>query len=472
MNKWDELFAQEREKRLAVKALLEGDAPDMEQVKTLTGEADALHEKAAAMKTNAEALKALKAPQMPADLPTDGGEGTQPDPTPAPDAAIKAIHQLRYGTMDAAVKAVLTDLYGPDYSGKRWAQRSAFTRYLRGGEENFKSGDRQLLREVILTPEYAVAAIKSGRDIPALKAVMVEAQDVLGGYVVPVDWNADIIQRLRGLVIMRGRAKMRTTGRDAVEYSVATGGDSQYRNAVRVTWVDETPTAGTAATNLTFGQERIPVHTVMAETFISQNNLEDAAYDLEDALAEGFADATAIDEDNRFLTGDGNGKPQGLLPSSANDLSISEANSGASSTLTWDGLIDLIYTPDSQYRGRCMFIAEKASYKTIAKLKDGNGQYLWRDRFGNNVTEGGEPVRLMGYQTFEQEAMPTIAGSAYPILFGDPQGYTIVDRIGMTIRRYVDSSTARINQVCFMMRRRLGGQPTETWRWAVQKVSA
>jgi HK97 family phage major capsid protein len=188
-------------------------------------------------------------------------------------------------------------------------------------------------------------------------------------------------------------------------------------------------------------------------------------------LARSFAEASAIYEDNQFLTGNGTGKPRGLLPGSANALSLSEAESGNASALTWDGLIELVYEPDSQYRASCVFIGEKATYKAIAKLKDSNGQYLWRDRFGNNVSEGGELTRLMGYQTYEQEAMPSIGANAYPLLFGDPKGYMIVDRIGMTIERYLDSSTARINQVCFVMRRRYGGQCTETWRWAVQKVS-
>lgn len=479
MRTYQEIFAEAREKLGAVKTLLDGDSPDMERVGVLQGEAKALTDRGTAMKNNDEAIKALGTPVMPAPLPVGDGSDTMPGLTPEGDTpsaikdqAVKAVYQIRYGEPDEAVKAVLTDLHGAEYNAKRWEQWNAFGRYLKGGKDALKSGDIALLKEVILTPKFSAEAIKSGQDIMAIKTVMVEAINTLGGYTVPVDWQASVIQRLAGLVIMRGRAQTIVTSRDSIEIPTVTGGDSQYSSAVRVTWVDETPTAGAAATNLTFGQEKIPVHTVMAETFLSQNLVEDSAVNLPELLARMFAEAAAIDEDNRFLTGDGNGKPRGLLPSSANALSLSEANSGNASTLTWDGLIELIYTPDSQYRARCIFIGEKASYKAIAKLKDGMGQYLWRDRFGNNVTEGGEIVRLMGYSTFEQEAMPTIASDAYVLLFGDPSGYTIADRIGMTIRRHIDSATDRINQVVYVMRRRLGGQPTETWRWAVQKVSA
>ena len=94
-------------------------------------------------------------------------------------------------------------------------------------------------------------------------------------------------------------------------------------------------------------------------------------------------------------------------------------------------------------------------------------------RFGNNVSEGA-PVsaRLMGYEALEQEAMPTIAGSAYPLLFGQLSAYYIVDRVGMSINRYVDGTLAATNQVRYVLRRRLGGQCMEPYRFVAQYVSA
>ena len=254
---------------------------------------------------------------------------------------------------------------------------------------------------------------------------------------------------------------------------VLTGGDAQYPDAIRITWVDETPTAGTAATNFTWGSEKIPVHTMMAEAFLSRNLVEDAAFPLEARLADSFGRAVAVNEDNQFISGDGHAKPQGLLPDGANDLSISEVVSGSASALTWDGLVSLTFGIDAQYRSAAVWIGEKATYEAIAKLKDGMNQYLWREVWGNNVGGGGAGTirNLLGYPILEQEAMATIGSNTYPLIFGDLGGYTVVDRIGMSVERYLDSATARLNQVCFVMRRRLGGQCTETWRFAVQKCS-
>ena len=377
----------------------------------------------------------------------------------------KAIHQLRYGTPDSAVKAVLTDLHGPDYEQKRWDQWQAFNRYIRRYDRNPSDADVRLLSQVIMTPELTAKAIQTGLDVRALKDTMVEAVGTLGGYVVPVDFNVNVIQRLQGFVVMRKNAYIATTSRDRIEFPKATGGTSQYTSAVRVTWVDETPTAGTAETNITFGLEAIQIHTVMAEAPLSRNLIEDAAFDLAGYLADKFAEASGVDEDNRFLTGDGVGKPTGILPGGANTLSLTNTTTDAVGVIGWDDLIDVSYSIDSQYRGNAMWLAAKATYGALAKIKDGLGQYYWR-----RDQTAGQPMSLLGYGIGEQEAIPAVATGNIAMIFGDAKGYTIADRIGATVERYLDSQTARQNLVYYVMRRRLGGKVLEPWRFGVLTI--
>jgi HK97 family phage major capsid protein len=457
---YKELLAQAKAKAEEAKALLAGVSPDMTKANGLIQEVQRLREQAEALKAATTILDQIGAPVLPAPLPAGnepGGTGKDPN------AAIKALATLRFGEPEAAVGQILRELHGVDYETKRWKQWMTFNRWLRDYTSPAIPAEG---REFLWTPKTIKLALQEGQDVTAMKAVMVEAAETLGGYVVPEDYRAQIIERMMGLVAVRARATVVTTSRDAVEFPVTTGGTSQYTGAVRVTWVDETPTAGTAATNLTFGLKRLPVHTVMAETFLSRNLIEDAAFNLADYLARKFAEAAAIDEDNRFLTGDGNGKPQGILPDSANGLSLTEVITGDADELTYDGIISLTYGIDTQYltMPSCAFIGEKATVKAIALLKDNEDRYLW-DRVERQAG------KLEGYPVLQQEAMPTIAANAYPLIFGDLSGYWIVDRVGMSVERYLDSSTARINQVCYVMRRRLGGQVTETWRFAVQKVS-
>jgi len=458
--KWELLFGQAKEKLIAAKALLEADEPDMEQVKGLQDEAAALKARAEALKAVAGELDEIGKPVMPADLPTDDSDGTTPKPKEETKAA-NPFYLMQYGDEDAAIKAVLNDLHGANYQQKRWDQRVGFVKYLRTG--------RGESREFLWTPETIRLALEEGQDVKAMKTVMVEAQDDLGGYVVPEDFRAEMISRMAGYTVVRPLARVVQTSRDSVEFPAMTGGDDQYRDAVRVTWVDETPTAGAAATNATFGLKRVPVHTVMAETFLSRNLVEDAAFNIVAWLTESFASAQAIDEDNKFLKNDGMGSPQGILLDDANrsTSSINEEVSGNASALTSDGLIGLVYDIAAQYRQNARFVAARATYKAIRKLKTGDGEYLWERNY-----QAGQPERLLGYPILEQEGMPAVTATYYPVLFGDFRGYYIVDRVGMSVERYLGGEEARINQVLYIARRRLGGQCMEPWRFAAQRVGA
>ena len=170
------------------------------------------------------------------------------------------------------------------------------------------------------------------------------------------------------------------------------------------------------------------------------------------------------------MNGDGVGKPEGILVAGSNpNTRLTEANSTDANLLKFDGIINLQYAIASQYRQNAVWIAERATYRDIRKLKDADGNYLWPS-YADNIA--GQPSRLIGNDVLEQEVMPTIAANVFPIIFGDLKGYTIADRVGMSIERYLDSQTARQNLVYYIMRRRLGGQVTAPWRFAVQKVAA
>lgn len=455
----------------------------LDAAKALKAEANDLAEK---LKMEAE-LAAMKAnmpePQRP-PLPgvtagvttTDGGviksitEKSVEDEDKS-SAGERAAYQLRFGDAASQIKAVLKDLHGGDYQEKYWTQKKAFKAYLRNGDKEMAHTDTRILRDVIMNPTMVKAALDEGWDsVDALKATMIEAAQTLGGYVVPVDFQMKVIERMRGVTVMRGRATGNTTSRDRVEVPEITGGNSQYTTGVRGKWVDEVPTAGGAETNFTFGMRGIPIYTYMAETPLSRNNVEDSAFDIEGYLSKKFAESLAIDEDNAFLTGDGVGKPQGLLPGGLNSLNLTRKASGNGTAITWNGLISMTYALDAQYRQTgSVWIGNKSTYEAIAKIQD-SGNYLW-SAYQYEGGESGRPPRLLGYDTLEQETLPSVAAGTFPLIFGNPGGYHIYDRVGMTVERFLDSATARSNLVYYVLRRRVGGQPIEKWQFAVMEVA-
>lgn len=459
----------------------------LDAAKALKAEANELQEKFNMEKELAAMKASMPQPERPpmqgvtgtgtGITTTDGGVIKAISEKPAGDedkssAGERAAYTLRFGDAASQIKAVLKDLHGGTYEEKYWTQKKAFKTYLRQGDKQMAPEDTRILRDVIMNPTVVKAALDEGWDsVDALKATMIEAAQTLGGYVVPVDFQMKVIERMKGVTIMRGRATGNSTSRDRVEVPEITGGNSQYTTGVRGKWVDEVPTAGTAETNFTFGMRGIPIYTYMAETPLSRNNVEDSAFDIEGYLSKKFAESLAIDEDNAFLTGDGVGKPQGLLPGGLNGLNITRKASGHASTITWNGLISMTYGLDAQYRQTgSVWMGNKSTYEAIAKIQD-SGNYLW-SAYQYEGGEGGRPPRLLGYDTLEQETLPSVAAGTFPLIFGNPGGYHIYDRVGMTVERFLDSATARSNLVYYVLRRRVGGQPIEKWQFVCMEVAA
>jgi HK97 family phage major capsid protein len=237
--------------------------------------------------------------------------------------------------------------------------------------------------------------------------------------------------------------------------------DARYPTGITGEWGNETKSP--TAKNYTFGMQQIPVHLYTYKVDFSQSLLEDAS-NVVQIFTRAASDTLAIDEDTVFLVGDGAGKPKGILPDGDNNRSLEHVASGASSTLTWQGVKNLRRGILAQYRGQnASFVMESDTGKAIEEMVDGL-DHPYVEQLNNGD-------RFLGGTYRESEAMPSIGASNVPIVYGDFSGYVIVERLGMAIQRYNDSNTG-INVVEFQLRRRIGGDLIETWKFAVQEVEA
>jgi len=407
---------------------------------------------------------------------------TEPEP-PKPEAiegaAVKAAYIMKFGKdLDSDVAQIYKELYGTaNYPMLRAMKMADVNNYLRTNR-----CDPKLEKMVLLAPEQIMAAIVSGVPVASgtysIKATQVEAQDTLGGVLVPEEINQEWIQRAPGLTVVRARARKFNTSRDALSFIVRTGGNKKYVGAIRSKMTSESPSAGTYNSNATFGKVAIPVHVNLTKVFTSKSMLEDAGVDmLKDVLMPEFTSEAALNEDQKFLTGTGADEPQGILKDLTTggpyNTDISVQNSGASAAITFDALVNIPFTLAGQYRARksesVAFAFTSTTAGLLSQLKDGTGRYLWAEMYGNNAV--GNPDTLRGWAYAETEQLPEVAANAYPIIFGDWSGYRIVDRIGMSVQRYDDSALADTDSVAFYVRRRFGGMVAEGWKLACMKCS-
>ncbi len=156
------------------------------------------------------------------------------------------------------------------------------------------------------------------------------------------------------------------------------------------------------------------------------------------------------------MTGHGSGQPLGIFTASAQGISTGrDVSTGNTTTsIQTDGLLEAKYTLKVQYRGRARWIFHRDALKQVAKLKDGDGQYIWQQ----GIT-AGTPDRLLNLPYLESEYAPnTFTTGLYAGILGDFQHYWIADALDLQVQR-LSELYAATNQTGFIGRLEVDGMP-------------
>ena len=278
-----------------------------------------------------------------------------------------------------------------------------------------------------------------------MKALTV-GTDPTAGYLAPVEYAREIIKGEVEFSPLRTIARVRPTSRRAVQMPKRTG-------TFGAVWTAE---AGARAetTGLTYGLEEFPTHEMYALVDVSEQMMEDSEFNLEEELRQEFSEQFAVTEGAAFVSGNGVGKPEGLLQHAevAETVSGSAASIG-DATGQADGLIDLYHGLKTAYAVNGTWLLNRATLSEVRKLKDSQNNYIWQPGLASGVAN-----TILGQPYVEVPDMPDVAADANPIVFGDlRRGYVIVDRINLSVLR--DPFTqATSGNIRFIARRRVGGQ--------------
>lgn len=273
------------------------------------------------------------------------------------------------------------------------------------------------------------------------------ASDPDGGYTVKTAISDQVLKIIYETSPLREVATVETIGTSEIEIPIDDG-------EADCGWVGETDSP-TETNTPQLGVQRIPVHEIYAMPKATQKLLEDSSVDIERWLATKIAEKFARTEATAFVSGNGVKKPRGFLSYAAGSTrgTIEQVNSGNANLVVFDGLINLITALKEPYHGGASFLMRRATEGSLLTLKDGQGQYLWRPGL-----EAGKPNVLLGYPVKQAADMPAASAGNLPVGFGNwKQGYTIVDRLGITVLR--DPLTAK-PFVLFYSRKRVGGDVT------------
>lgn len=289
------------------------------------------------------------------------------------------------------------------------------------------------------TTEYRADFLNILRGRAPVNNVLSTSPDTDGGYLVPTEFETQIVTGLEEANIIRSIAKTINTSAERKIPIAATHSTAQW-TAENAAYTESDPT---------FAQKTIDAFKLTDLVKVSVELLQDSMFDLESYIAREFARAFGIAEEEAFCVGTGTGQPTGIFTASGGTVGVT---AGSATAITVDNLIDLIYALKSPYRRNAVFLMKDVTVSALRKLKDSNGAYLWQPS-----VQAGQPDRLLGYPLYTSPYVPAAEAGALPIAFGDFTNYWIADRMGRTVQR-LNELYAGNGQVGFIAAERVDGK--------------
>ena len=294
------------------------------------------------------------------------------------------------------------------------------------------------------TDEYKAAFWRTMRakSVPheVLNALQVGVESE-GGYLAPDEYQRTLIEALEEQNIFRQLAHViSTSSGDRKIPVVASKGTAS--------WIDEE--AAYPESDDSFGQVSIGAYKLATMLKVSEELLNDSVFDLPSYIAREFARRIGAAEEEAFFTGNGTGKPTGIL--NATGGAETGVTAASATAITMDEVMDLYYSLRAPYRRNAVFIMNDSTIKAIRKLKNGNGDYLWQPSL-----TAGQPDTLLNRPVYTSSYMPAIAAGNKTVLFGDLGYYWVADRQGRSFKR-LNELYAATGQVGFLASQRVDGK--------------
>jgi len=195
---------------------------------------------------------------------------------------------------------------------------------------------------------------------------------------------------------------------------------------------------------------------------ITEKLYKNATANVVDIVSRVIVAAANLAEGIAFWTGDGIGRPEGLLRVGN---TVTEVNSGHASQLTPAGLRTLHFTLRTPYRDNGTYAMNSLTYGNhVLGLESTGGTYV----FPQN--QGQMPFTLHGRPVVFDELLDSVSAGNHPIVFGDfAEGYTIAEQ---SVLRIIRSDEKFIPQIAFLPTMTIGGQTTQLAAFVQQKVAA
>ena len=280
-----------------------------------------------------------------------------------------------------------------------------------------------------------------------------------GGYTVPAEIAAMVIEKLKAFGGMREVAEIITTDSGGALNFPTSDGTSEVGEIVG-------ENAAAALGEMTFGTIALPVFKYSSKKIaLPVELIQDSAIDVIAFVINRLATRIARIQNTHFTVGGGTTVPDGVMIKAG----IGKTGlTGQTLTVIYDDLFDLKHSVNRAYRSGAKFMMNDLSVAVVSKLKESTGRPIWEP--GLTI---GAPDMLLGHAVCVNDDVAVMAANALSIGFGDFSKYAIRDVANSTsMRRFDDSAFALSGQVGFCGWTRSGGNLLDTAAVKTYKNSA
>lgn len=255
---------------------------------------------------------------------------------------------------------------------------------------------------------------------------------IQGGYLLaPQVFVAELIRRLDDALIIRQRAR-----KFSVERAQTLGVPTLDTDLDDAEWTTELATASEDDA-LRLGKRELKPNPLAKLVKVSKTLLgAGTVLDPVEILMERMTYVIGRTQEKAYLLGPGNNRPLGLMVASNDGIPTTRdvSTGNTATTLQFDGVIEAKFSVKAPYWSSCEWLFHRDAVKQLTKLKDGEGQYIWKPA----ISEAGSDM-LLGRPVSMSEFMPnTFTTGQYVGLFGDLSKYWITDALTMQLQRLVE----------------------------------
>lgn len=249
-----------------------------------------------------------------------------------------------------------------------------------------------------------------------------------GGYLVPEEFMAEVQKiALEDSVVRANGARvvnMSTNIMRIPALNMASNASGSIYGGVAANWTGEAETNTASAPK--FKNVTLEAKKLVGYVESSDELTNDSIVAMGGLLQELFAQTIGFEEDSAFLTGNGVGKPLGILNAPA---TVAVTRTTASKV----GTVDLVNMLSRFYRkgGQPVWIINQTVLPEIYKLKDENSNYILLPGMNGNIA-GALPTSIYGIPVIVSEKLPAL-GTSGDIMLADIRYYLIGDRQRITV---------------------------------------